>query len=161
MDIFGFGMQMEKDGEEYYRDLAGKCNDKGLQNILNMLADDEVRHYNVLRDMADGTAPRFSETSILNNVKNVFVQEKEADKDFDFNVAQIELYKKARDIEKKSQEFYLEKSGEIESDIQKKIFERIAEEEKQHCWILENVIDFVSKPNEWLENAEWNKLEDY
>ena len=27
--------------------------------------------------------------------------------------------------------------------------------------ILEGIIEFVSRPQTWLENAEWNHLEDY
>lgn len=37
----------------------------------------------------------------------------------------------------------------------------MAGEEKRHFFILENIIDFVSRPQSWLENAEFNKLEEY
>jgi rubrerythrin len=161
MDIFEFGMQMEKDGEAYYRELAGKSNDKGLETIFTMLADDEVRHYNVLKELAEGAPPRLSETKILSDIKNIFVKEKEAARDFDFNISQIDLYKKAQDLEKRSEDFYLDKSGSVEGDTQKEIFEKIAREEKRHYWILENIIELVSRPETWLENAEWHHLEEY
>lgn len=39
MDIFKYAMRMEKDGENYYRQLAGQTANGGLKAILVMLAD--------------------------------------------------------------------------------------------------------------------------
>ena len=51
MDIYEYAMQMEKDGEAYYRDLAGKTSHQGLKSILGMLADAEVKHYKLFEDI--------------------------------------------------------------------------------------------------------------
>jgi rubrerythrin len=45
--------------------------------------------------------------------------------------------------------------------VQKKIFLKIAEEEKRHYLVLENIIKFINKPDIWLEDPEWYHLEDY
>lgn len=161
MNIFEFGKRMEKDGETYYRELAEKCNNKSLKNILMMLADDEVKHYTVLKEMAEGEIPKMSETKILNNVRNIFEEAKESSRDFSFDITQAELYKKAWDLEKKSEEFYLEKSEIAENREQRMMLKRLASEEQQHYWILENVIEFISQPDNWLENAEWHHLEEF
>ncbi len=50
MDIFDYAIQMEKDGEKYYREIAGKTNNKGLATIMNMLADEEVRHIQIIEN---------------------------------------------------------------------------------------------------------------
>lgn len=86
---------------------------------------------------------------------------KEEDDTIGINISQIELYKKAQEIEEKSRKFYLEKAGEAVNPAQKEIFSKIADEEKKHYFILENVIEFVSRPQNWLENAEWYHLEEY
>lgn len=161
MDIFEFGMQMEKDGEKFYRDLAKKCGDKGLENILNMLADSEVTHYKVLKEMKEKTDPALTQAPILKDVKNVFARMGEEQKGFNFDIAQVDLYKKAQDLEKQSEDFYCEKASEVSNDVQKEIFMKIAVEEKDHWLILDKVIDFVSRPEQWLENAEWNQLGEY
>jgi rubrerythrin len=44
---------------------------------------------------------------------------------------------------------------------QKGLFLQIAEEEKKHYWILENILNFISRPQNWLENAEWYHLDEY
>ena len=160
MNIFEYAMQMEKDGENYYRQLVQQTANKGLRTILTMLADEEVKHYNAIERMKT-REPQMAETTILTNAKNVFVQIKESNEKFGFDIKQTELYKKAQDIEKRSQDFYLEKANETKKKYQKRIFQKLAEEEKKHYFLLENIIQFVSRPETWLENAEFFHLEEY
>ena len=160
VDIFEYAMQMEKEGENYYRRLAQQRANKGLQTILTMLADEEVKHYNAIEKIKIAEL-HMAETTILADAKNVFVQIQESGESFDFDLGQIEFYKKAQDIEEKSRDFYLEKAGQIEEDYQKDLFLRLAEEEKKHYFLLENIIEFVSRPETWLENAEFCHLEEY
>jgi len=162
MNIFEYGMQMEKDGEKFFRDLAEKCGDPGLANILTMLADAEIKHYDVLKQMRDKTAAKLAETkTLLSDSKNVFEQMKEAGGEFDFKSSQIELFKQAQEIERKSETFYLQKAEELEDPAQQEILKKIAAEEKQHFHLIGNIIEFVNSPNSWLENAEWHHLSDF
>jgi len=160
MDIFEYAMQMEKDGEDYYRQLARQTKNKGLKTILTMLADEEVKHFNTVKKMIT-EKPQMVETTILSNAKNIFVQLKESGEKFDSDIQQKELYLKAQDIEKKSQDFYTEKANEVKEKYQKDIFLELAEEEKKHYFLLENIIEFVSRPETWLENAEFHHLDEY
>ena len=160
MNIFEYARQMEKDGENYYRQSAQQTTNKGLQTILTMLADEEVKHYNAIESMQTAE-PHMAETTILTDAENIFVQIKESGKSFDFDINQTELYKKAQDIETKSRNFYLEKANEVELQYQKTLFLKLAEEEKKHYFLLDNIIEFVSRPSQWLENAEFFHLEEY
>ncbi len=160
VDIFEYAMQMEKEGENYYRRLARQRANKGLQTILTMLANEEVKHYNAIEKIKIAE-PHMAETTILADAKNVFVQIQESGESFDFDLGQIEFYKKAQDIEERSRDFYLEKSGQVKEDYQKDLFLRLADEEKKHYFLLENIIEFVSRPETWLENAEFCHLEEY
>jgi len=161
MDIFAYAMQMEKDGERFYREIAGKTDSTGIKRILTMLADEEVKHYRAIEKMQQGRAGQMAETSILDRAKNVFVQMKEEGGEFTPDLGQIELYEKAQEIEKRSRQFYEEKAAQAGRDDQKQLFERLAVEEAKHYFLLENLIDFVSRPGQWLENAEWHHLEEY
>ena len=160
MNIFEYAMQMERDGENYYHQLAQQTANIGLKTILTMLADEETKHYNAIEKMKTAD-PQMAETKILTDAKNIFVQIKESNEKFGFDIGQTELYKKAQDIEKKSRVFYLEKANEVEEEYQKEIFLRLAEEEKKHFFLLENIIEFVSRPEHWLEDAEFFHLEEY
>jgi len=157
MNIFEYAMQMEKDGEEYYRQMAGKTANKGLQAILTMLADEEVKHYKTIEKMQT-KEPHMEDATILSDARNIFVQIKESGESFDFDIQQTELYKMARDIEKNSRDFYTEKANEVTKKYQKELFLKLAEEESKHYFLLDNLIEFVSRP---ADNAEFFHLEEY
>ena len=159
MDIYEYAMQMEKDGENYYRELSHKTANVGLQSILTMLANAEVKHYNVFQSMKKDQGIPDTDTEILSNVKNIFIRMREEEQT-GVDSSQTELYRKAQEIEKKTRDFYLEKADEVNAS-QKPVFIRIADEEKKHYLILEKIIDFVSRPETWLENPEWYHLEEY
>lgn len=160
MNIFDFAMEKEKFSENYYRQLAFKSNNKGLETIFNMLADEEAKHYKIVSDMKDNAPLNLIETTVLLDAKGVFGKMREDLRDFDFDISQTELYRKAQDIEKQSRDFYLEKANEVAKN-QKEFFLKLADEEKKHYFLLENIIEFVSRPETWLENAEFYHLDEY
>ncbi len=160
MDIYKYAMQMEVDGRDFYLDMMKKTNNKGLKNILTMMADSEAKHYNVILDMQKNDKTEFSaDTEVLTNAKNIFMKMKE-EKDIDVDVSQAEFYKKALKTEADSRKFYLERADEEEDSHRKEIFLNLAEEERKHCVLLENMIGFVSQPADWLENPEWYHLDE-
>ena len=160
MNIFDFAMEKEKFSENYYRQLAEKTDSIGLRNILTMLADEEATHYRIVSNMKEDITPDLAETTVLSDTKNVFEKMRESAQSFNFNISQTELYRKALKIEKQSQDFYLEKANDAKK-AHKEIFLKLADEEKKHYFLLENIIEFVSRPQTWLENAEFYHLEEY
>lgn len=160
MDIFEFAMQMEKDGEQYYRELAGKVKNDGVKRILGMLADDEVKHYNIVSAMRKG-APEMPDSPVLKNSKNIFEEIKGTKTDLDFDDSHKEALKKALEIEEKSEDFYAEKAGEVDNEAHKTLFKKLADEERRHVHLLDHMIEFVTKPETWLDDAEFSNLEEY
>ncbi len=165
MDVFEFAMQMEKDGEKYYREMMLISKTVGLQKIFGLLADEEVKHCLFLEQLRRNTGPqRFEGTPILKNVKNIFIEmrENKIDPPIDLTDAAI-AYRKALEIEEMSRRFYLEKAEEAGDDQTKRLLTQLAKEEEKHVRIMENIIEFVSRPEpgNWLENAEWHHLNDY
>ncbi|SRR3990170_8755736 len=160
MDIYSYAMQMEKNGEIYYREIAGKAKSKGIRNVLLMLADAEVKHYQIFEHMKRHEVVQPADLAYLGKIKNIFVQMREGQEPLEVNGSQIVLYRKAQDIEKKTRDFYREKSAEVD-EAQRTMFLKIADEEQKHYDILENIIDVVTRPETWLENPEWYHLEEY
>ncbi len=161
INIFEYAMQMEKDGETYYRELAAGSTLEGLKKVLTLLAEDEVKHYETLRKLKETLNVDFPGTLILKNAKNIFIEMKEKEKNYNIGTTVIELYEKAVEIEKKSETFYKEKAETIENSNKKSILLKIAEDEKKHRFLLEDMIKFISRPKTWVENAEFNHLEEY
>jgi rubrerythrin len=160
MDVFDYALQMEEDGETFYREIAQKTSNEGLQAILTMLANEEFKHYQAIDRMRQGEY-LITETTVLDDALNIFIEMKEQGERFESEQEQADIYARAQEIEKKSQQFYHEKAGQTDKDDQKKLFERLAKEEEKHYFLLENIIEFISRPKQWLENAEWYHLEEY
>jgi rubrerythrin len=165
MDIYQFAKQMEVDGEKYYRTLADQSDSAGLKKIFLMLAGEEVKHYKLIDLMSQGSnQPELAETEILDKVRNVFAEMRDSEPHPRIDsTAATQSYRKARDIEEESNRFYLEQANRVENALQAEIFLRLAKEEEKHLRIMQNIVEFVSRPEpgNWLENAEWHHLENY
>jgi rubrerythrin len=160
MNVYEYAMKVEKDGEHYYRELAAKTNDVGLQKILTMLAEEEVKHYVVFEKMSKSqNLPLQSEVDVFANAKTIFQKMKDENESYSFSEDQVEYYKKALLSEENSYKFYTEKALMLEDDEQRKVFLRIAEEERQHMVLLENLVEYVSSPTHWIESAEFNNMD--
>jgi rubrerythrin len=161
MDIFEFALEKERLAEEFYRELAQRAPHKGLISILTMLADEEHGHIEVVIKMKENAPVEVAETILLTNAKTIFAKMRQSKDKMKFGDSQIDMYKKAQDIEKDSRSFYRQKAQEAENPSHKAIFNTLAEEENKHYFLLENIIQFLSRPQTWLENAEFHHLEKY
>lgn len=160
MDIYKFAIQMETDGEEYYRQLASKAVHPGIQGVLNQLADDEVKHRQAIEHI-QGKTGVFAETTVLEAAKNVFQQIQDFGGEFDLSGDEEAAYRQAMELERKSISFYLDRFDQVENSAQKALFEKLAEEEKKHYHLMSNLVDFVASPKTWLEDARFTRLDEY
>jgi rubrerythrin len=160
MDIFGFAIQMEKDGEEYYRQLAKKAVHPGIQGVLNQLADDEVKHRQAIAHIQEKTGV-FADTTVLQEAKNVFQQIQDFGGKFDLTGDEETAYRQAMELERKSISFYLDRLDQSDNPAHKALFEKLAEEEKKHYHLMSNLVDFVASPKTWLEDARFSRLDEY
>jgi len=161
MNAFDLAMEMEKDGEKYYLNLAEKTTNSGLRNILSLLASDESKHFQVLQKLKESVKAELASTPILSRSKGIFQLMRE-EKNWDVLPAtQVDLYRKAKEIESTSFAFYMQKAREASDPRVQKMFFLIAEEEKRHEFLMEHVLQFISRPQTWLENAEFNHLDQY
>jgi len=161
MNIFDFAKEKEKYAEEFYRDRAAKSSDKGLAEIFLMLANEEEKHYELIEKMQADAPVELGRTSVLADAAAIFEKIREGAKKFSFDESELELYHEAQKIEENAKNFYLEKANEVKIQAQKDIFLKLAEEEKKHYVLLDNIIEFVSRPERWLEDAEFYHLDEY
>ena len=53
MSFYSKAMELKKVSEQYYHNLSNKCSqDQGVNNILNMLAEDEMKHYTLFKNLS-------------------------------------------------------------------------------------------------------------
>jgi rubrerythrin len=162
MDIYEFAIGFEQENQKFYNEFAEKSSNTSLKNVFLSLAEEEKKHEKIIRQMRDNKELDSVESDILPKAKKAF---DEISKDLPENKIlpedQVDVYKKAIAIEEKSVKFYTEQAEKAEDPKIKAAFERLAEEEKKHEKIMENITEMVNRPNTWLEDAEWYHLEDY
>jgi rubrerythrin len=81
--------------------------------------------------------------------------------DLSSETLQTEAYEKAMEAEKEAYTFYEKKAEESESQEEKDILLTFAREERRHYQLLKNVLEFVARPDQWLEDAEYTTMEEY
>ncbi len=161
MDIYEFAMEKEQYAQDLYSQLAGKTQNEGLKNILNMLANEESKHYHIIENMKEQTPEKVTDTDVLKDAKAVFKKMHDGAQKFDFDISEIELYGKARKMEEESISLYQDKADQVDDEDQKRIFQMLADEERKHYNLIDNIREFVNRPNQWLEDAEWYHIEEY
>lgn len=155
MNIYEYAMQIEKDGEIFYLDLAEKIEDAGIKNIFIMLAEEEVKHYIIFDKMNKRqTFTTQHSTHLTKHTLALFHKMRAENPHFSFSRSYIEAFKSALRTEENSYQFYIEKGNMLEDGAQKEAFLRIAEEEKEHMILLQNLLAFVMDPLEWIESHE-------
>lgn len=159
MDILDKAMKKEKNEESFYRGLSLECKMEELRIIFNLLANDEVKHYEILKNIKKSNRFNFYETDILTQVKKIFSELKRKDFIFEPDTTLIEVYSKAQDKEMQNENFYSQEAGKIKEKELKAIFMELAEDERRHYFLLENIIEFVSGPQGWMMSNEFENLD--
>ncbi len=161
MDIYEFALEKENLARDYYKQLAAKTSNSGLQTIFNMLAEEEQKHVQTITQMKQNDEHEVADSPVLNNAKEVFNKMRQAADNFKFDISEQQLYEKARDIEKKAMDYYVQKANEVDIDWQQQVFKKLAAEEKKHYVLMDNICEMLMKPKLWLENAEFFHIDDY
>ncbi len=161
MDIFEFAMQMEVDGKAHYERLAQGSSMAGIKNIFTMLAQDEQKHYDTIQAMTKGIHDAITSSAALDEAKNVFqglMNEKTLlgalHKDLDG-------YRYAMKVEADSVRLYEDMAKKAENTDCVQLLLKIANEEKKHYNIMENLYDFVLAPQNYLAWAEFSNLKEF
>jgi rubrerythrin len=156
VDILVYAIKMELDGEKYYKEQAELNRENSLFGVFMELAKDESDHAKILEDKAIGSFYR-SNAPVRSSVQNVFARSDM--KEIPCVQDQADIYKMALEKEKQSIDLYKKLSSESIGD--KEIYDYLIAQEEEHCEILEEIIKIASRPQEWVESAEFGEREEY
>ncbi|AXH12750.1 ferritin family protein [Halarcobacter bivalviorum] len=155
MNVYEYAMKVEKEGEAYYREMAEISPNAGLKRIFTMLADEEVKHYNVFKSMMKKEKLDLENLNLLTDTDTIFATLSKEKDNVAFDEKQINYYKDAISREENSHNFYIEKSKDIDDENERQIFLEIAHEEVKHKKILEEIVHFLEEPENWVASAEF------
>jgi rubrerythrin len=158
VNVFDFAMKMELQGKACYENLAASTKVPGLKNIFLGLAADEQKHYDVFRDLKEGKAFNMTDSGMLEKAKGVFQELMGGKKDLSDLREDLDGYRLGLKIEADSVKLYEDLATKELDPETMQLYLRIANEEKKHFNIMENICDFVLKPRYFLEWREFSNL---
>jgi len=161
MNILEVAIAMEVDLEKYYLKQAKINEDNSLNKIFTMLAKDEREHADILRSKAKELNYDLKPSETLVESKKIF---KEMD-DFELEIkdlpTQLDSFRMALDMEKKSIVAYEKILAETEDEKAKGLFEFLIKQEEEHFKIIEQLVIHLIRPEDWVEDAEFGIREEY
>ena len=159
MDVYEYAMNMEVAGEKFYRDLAGATNHPGLRRVMIMLADEEVKHYQMIKAMKKTGKVETPTHGLFDDAKHIFEKAMEENPDAKVDEKEEEFYLRVAKMEADNGNFYAEKAATASDEKEKKFLEFLAEEERKHEYLMLNLLDFIKEPDHWIADAEWSNVE--
>lgn len=161
MNIFDCAIKMEEQARGYYEKLASAAAVPELKNLFSMLAASEEEHHDTLVRMKAGLDPQKTRFGALEEASCVFkplltkrdlMAELKNDPD---------SYRHAVQEEEKGVRFYEELAAKAKDEGTRGIILMIAEEERKHLNIVENIYSFVESPKTYLAWGEFSNLREY
>ena len=157
MNNLEFAINMEHDGEKSYKRQAEINKDNSLNTVFLLLEKDEAHHARILQNKFN----ELTDNNTLSQANNVFKESKGFISEFEKIPNQLDAYKFALEIERKSIDLYTSFLSESTDDQSKELFEFLIKQEKDHYTIFEELILLIERPEEWVENAEFGIREEY
>ena len=144
-------MDIEKEGEMFYSKASMEVRDPVARNTLRFLSEEEKRHlkfiesvYNTLKKGEDveGIKKEFHNVKVFPDYPEFISGVKASEKDF-------KILMEAKEIEKRSKEFYQNKMSEVEGEREREIIEMLAKEEEKHYRWIEYLESYVEEHGYW------------
>ncbi|MDD3171186.1 MAG: ferritin family protein [Bacilli bacterium] len=156
-----FAIQMELDGEDYYRKQAELNKDNSLYTVCMLLAIEEKEHSEILLNKLNDKSYQLVDTNTLENAKNIFANIGNVKTEAKKIASQLDFYRLASKNEVASIKLYEKYLNESQEKKEKELFLFLISQEKQHLAILEELAKLISRAEEWTESAEFGIREDY
>jgi rubrerythrin len=160
MDALELARNIETEGKEYYTKLAKESPEPSLAGVFSFLAKEEQRHFDIFDALQKKRPATTQPGTVLAEAKKMFSGLSShfalPELFYDYTAA----YMRALEMEQKSIALYDGMLGSASSDEDKKVFSFLIKEEQKHEHLIEHLIEFVNKPNVFLETAEFNHLQD-
>lgn len=160
MNVLDFAMKIELQGKAYYENMAASAGLPGLKTIFTELAADEQKHYDVLRGLKGGETWGMADSRAVEHARSVFTELLR-----DPNAAAglheaLDVYRLALKVEAESVKLYEDMAKKEEDPAIVQLYLTIANEEKKHYNVVENICDFVTRPKYYLAWREFSNLDE-
>lgn len=160
MSIFDYAMEIERTGQEFYRNLASRATTAGVRTIYSMMAQDQAEILERFRAMKEATHASMDAPSALERAGNIFVEhldEREALR----ITNDLDAYKFVMGMERDLCRLYETAAAREPNSEVGDLLHKIAEEERRELDRLIKVYEFVNAPNEYLAWGEFSNTDEF
>jgi len=149
-------VKMETDAMKFYREALDKTSNPVAQKIFEDFIKAELRHLRMLNTILAGidkkeklVYPEEDTKTVFSELKDKMLERVKATSN------EVEAIKIALDFEREGYHFYTNYSNEATSEEEKKLFKRLAAEEKKHYNFLEITNRFMEETGDWFK---WDEI---
>lgn len=163
-EILEKALDFEREGHEFYKKIAAEVDNPLAKRLFATLAEQENEHMIKIKeiyasDFETGGQEAETAENMEEKLKKIFYELDESKRKMPLK--QVEGYKLAMEMERKGIKMYREFAGKAQSEKEKKFFEALAREERDHLTALDNVYRFLVDTSTWHAEEEsrvWNWL---
>lgn len=161
MTILEMALSLEYDLEAYYKKQAHIYKDHSLNVVFTLLAKEEANHVKLLQSKMNNLSYSLEESTIVSKAQKIYKNLGDFKSDIADIPSQLESYREALKMEEKSYDFYKKLAKEASDEDTKEMFEYLLGQEDNHRICLEELIKLLTRPEEWVESAEFGIREEY
>jgi rubrerythrin len=160
MKSIEIALKMETDAVKFYTEASQKVFHPAGKKMFLTIAEDEKNHIKMIEEVLKGLELTIREANPIKTVKTIFEEMKDqmmerlkAEED------ELEAFRIAMEMEKEGIEFYKKVKDEVNTEKEKKLFERLIYEEEQHYKIFSETYTFLKDTGNWFMLKELSIVE--
>lgn len=158
--------RIEQEGRERYEALARDSANEHIAAVFSLLAREEQRHYDLFNSLEQSMPPEAAATrDIRADVNTLFASLRDDSRPEGAGLETMEdaedQYARALKVEQESIAFYENALNRADTGMERASIGEVLAEERRHERIVRSLMEYVARPREWVENAEFYHLEDY
>lgn len=161
MELIDLALSMENDLMSFYRRQAELHKGSKLCAVFHLLENEEENHAKILHSYKEQIVLPLTDSGVLAEAKAIFKEVADIKLEVKELPSQLDVYRTALEKEEQSLKFYKDLSDKVDDERSKQVFSFLIKQEDIHCIILEELIKLVSRPEEWVESAEFGLRDDY
>ncbi|MBM3308399.1 MAG: ferritin family protein [Candidatus Eisenbacteria bacterium] len=161
----GLALKTEKDGGAFYAQASARTSHKLARAAFEVLAKEEERHVGLIEALGQSLIGKGGPVAVdsptkgalAKGIKTIYECAMAEKPSGDLDAAKS--YEKAIELEKRVSALYFEYARECESDEARRLFNVLYREEQDHLTLLEDMLMYLTKPDQWFIDKDYVMLD--
>jgi len=159
-----FALKTENDGNGFYEHAAKHTSHKLARAAFEMLGKEEIRHVQLIESLGQaleaGTEVEVAspdKKTLEKSIQTIYGAATAEPVEGEMEPA--EAYAKAIELEQRISKLYFDYAKDCESDAAKHLFNVLYREEQDHLSLLEDMLGYLTDPNQWFVDRDMVMLD--